>query len=112
MMYSVAEEWYNLNAYLSSPPGFSGVRVTRSLVLYVCFIDRCLSFCTFFVRLLCCLFFFDIRILITSLVSSNSSCQLDIGTIFMKSPVIGSITILRKTYVVHNLSELVIQSTN
>jgi hypothetical protein len=29
------------------PPGFSGVRVTRSLVLYVCFLDRCLSFCTF-----------------------------------------------------------------
>ena len=28
-------------------PGFSGVRVTRSLVLYVCFVDRCLSFCTF-----------------------------------------------------------------
>ena len=26
---------------------FSGVRVTRSLVLWVCFIDRCLSFCTF-----------------------------------------------------------------
>ena len=25
--------------------GFSGVRVTRSLVLYVCFVDRCLSFC-------------------------------------------------------------------
>jgi hypothetical protein len=25
----------------------SGVRVTRSLVLYVCFVDRCLSFCTF-----------------------------------------------------------------
>jgi hypothetical protein len=24
-----------------------GVRVTRSLVLYVCFVDRCLSFCTF-----------------------------------------------------------------
>jgi hypothetical protein len=47
MMYIVAEEWYNLNAYLSSPPVFSGVRVTRSLVLYVCFIDRCLSCCTF-----------------------------------------------------------------
>ena len=29
------------------PPGFSGVRVTRSLVLYVCFLDRCLSFCTY-----------------------------------------------------------------
>ena len=25
----------------------SGVRVARSLVLYVCFVDRCLSFCTF-----------------------------------------------------------------
>jgi hypothetical protein len=24
---------------------FSGVRVTRSLVLCVCFVDRCLSFC-------------------------------------------------------------------
>ena len=32
---------------MSSPPGFSGVRVTRSLVLCVCFVDRCLSFCTF-----------------------------------------------------------------
>ena len=28
-------------------PVFSGVRVTRSLVLYICFVDRCLSFCTF-----------------------------------------------------------------
>jgi len=28
-------------------PCFSWVRVTRSLVLYVCFVDRCLSFCTF-----------------------------------------------------------------
>jgi hypothetical protein len=26
-------------------PGFSGVLATRSLVLYVCFVDRCLSFC-------------------------------------------------------------------
>ena len=25
----------------------SGVRVTRSLILYGCFVDRCLSFCTF-----------------------------------------------------------------
>ena len=51
---------------LSSPPVLSGVRVTRSLVLYVCFVDRCLSFWPL------CLFF-DIRILITPLVSSNSS---------------------------------------
>jgi hypothetical protein len=28
-------------------PSFSGVCVTRSLVLCVCFVDRCLSFCTF-----------------------------------------------------------------
>ena len=28
-------------------PVFSGARGTRSLVLYVCFVDRCLSFCTF-----------------------------------------------------------------
>ena len=28
-------------------PVFSGVRVTRSLVLYICFVDRCLSFYTF-----------------------------------------------------------------
>ena len=51
-------------------PIFNGVCVTRSLVLCVCFVDRCLSF---FFRPLCCLFF-DLRILITSLVSSNSSC--------------------------------------
>jgi hypothetical protein len=38
--------------------------VTRSLVLCVCFVDRCLSFCFFFFCALCCLFFFDLRILI------------------------------------------------
>ena len=32
---------------MSSHPVFSGVRVTRSLVLHVSFVDRCLSFCTF-----------------------------------------------------------------
>jgi hypothetical protein len=36
-----------MHAHLSSRPVFSGVRVTRSLVLYVCFVDRCLSFCPF-----------------------------------------------------------------
>ena len=51
---------------------FSGFRVTRSLVLYVCFVDRCLSFCTFAWPLRC-LFFFDIRVQIAPLVSSNSS---------------------------------------
>jgi hypothetical protein len=40
-----------LVAYPSGAPEFtavfSGVHVTWSLVLYVCFVDRCLSFCTF-----------------------------------------------------------------
>ena len=43
----VEQELLTLPEHLSSPPVFSGVRVTRSLVLYVCFVDRCLSFCTF-----------------------------------------------------------------
>jgi len=36
-----------ISDFLYSPPVFSGVRVTRSLVLCECFVDRCLSFCTF-----------------------------------------------------------------
>jgi hypothetical protein len=43
----VEQELLTLPEHLSSPPVFSGVRVTRSLVLYVCVVDRCLSFCTF-----------------------------------------------------------------
>jgi hypothetical protein len=42
-----------LTEHLRSPPVFSGVRVTRSLVLYVCFIDRCLYFSSLPLR---CLF--------------------------------------------------------
>jgi hypothetical protein len=40
-------ELLTIPKHLISPPVCSGVRVTRSLVLYVCFVDRCLSFCTF-----------------------------------------------------------------
>ena len=43
----VDRELLTLPEHLSSPLVFSGVRVTRSLVLYVCFVDCCLSFCTF-----------------------------------------------------------------
>jgi hypothetical protein len=43
----VEQEMLTLPEHLSSHPVFSGVRVTRSLVLYVCCVDRCLSFCTF-----------------------------------------------------------------
>jgi hypothetical protein len=70
----VEQELLTLPEHLSSPPGFSGVHVTRSLVLYLRFVYRCLYF---FAWPLCCLFFFDIRIMIASLVSSNSSwCRL------------------------------------
>jgi hypothetical protein len=43
----VEQELPTIPEHMSSPPIISGVRVTRSLVLYVCFVDRCLSFCTF-----------------------------------------------------------------
>ena len=36
-----------LTEHLRSPPLLSVVRVTRSLVLHVCFVDICLFFCTF-----------------------------------------------------------------
>jgi hypothetical protein len=43
----VEQELLTLPQHMSSTPVLSGVRVTRSLVSYVCFVDRCLSFCTF-----------------------------------------------------------------
>ena len=43
----VEQEQLILPGQLSSPTVFSEVRVTRFLVLYVCLVDRCLSFCTF-----------------------------------------------------------------
>ena len=43
----VEQELLTLPEHLSSSPIFSGVRVTRSLILYVCFVDHCLSLCTF-----------------------------------------------------------------
>ena len=49
-------DMFHLSLTLSgSRPVFSGVRVTRSSVLHVCFVDRCLSFCTFsFVHCVVC----------------------------------------------------------
>ena len=41
----VEQELLILLEHTSSPPFFSGVCVTRSLVLRVYFVDRCLSFC-------------------------------------------------------------------
>ena len=57
--------------HLSSPPVFSG---GYSIFSFMCMLWRSLFFLLyFFVWSLCCLFFFDIWILITPLVSSNSS---------------------------------------
>ena len=50
----VEQELLTPPEHLSSHPVFSGVRVTRSLVLYACFVDRCLSFCTFFCHCVVC----------------------------------------------------------
>jgi hypothetical protein len=66
----VKQELLTLPEHLSSPP-VREVRVTRSFVLGLCFV-YCLSICTFFFWPLCCLFF-EIRIMITLLLSSNSS---------------------------------------
>ena len=68
----VEQKLPTLPEHSSSPLVFSGVRVTRFLVLCVCFVDCCVLLYFFFWPL-CCLFFFDIQILITPLVSSNSS---------------------------------------
>jgi hypothetical protein len=46
----VEQELLTLPEHINSPPVFSGVHVTRSLFFYVCFVDRCLSFCTFSFR--------------------------------------------------------------
>ena len=62
-------ELLTLPEHQSSPPVHSGFPVTRSLVLCVCLVYLCLSF---FFCPLCCLSF-DFTVLITHLVSSNSS---------------------------------------
>ena len=43
----VEEELLTFPEHLSSAPVFIGVRVTRSLALCVCFVERCLSCCLF-----------------------------------------------------------------
>jgi len=49
------QELVTLPEHASSPPDFSGVRVNRSLLLCVCFVDRCVSFCPFsFVHCVVC----------------------------------------------------------
>ena len=80
--------------FIVYPTVVSEVRVPRSLVLCVCFGDRCLSFCTFFVWSLCCLSSFDIRILIIPLVSSSSSYCCLVQVIVVKMLYLFSLDIL------------------
>ena len=69
------QELLTLPEHLSSTPLFSGVRVTRSLVCCVMFCGSLfvvLSFCLLAIAM-CFLSFFDLRLLITTLVYSNFS---------------------------------------
>jgi hypothetical protein len=47
MLPLVEQELLTFPEYLRFPPVFSWFRVTRSFALCVCFVDRCLFFCTF-----------------------------------------------------------------
>lgn len=51
----------------------SGVRVTQSVVFVWCFVDSYLSFCLFFLGSLYCLTLFDLRFLVTPLISTSCS---------------------------------------
>jgi hypothetical protein len=68
----VEQELLTLSEHLSSPPVFSGFRVTRSLFFICMFCWSLFVLLYFFFWPLCCLFF-DIQILIAPLVPSNSS---------------------------------------
>ena len=67
------QELLTLSEPMSSPPVFSGICVARSLVFCVMFCGSLFVLLSFFFWTLCCLSFFDLRILITPLVSSSSS---------------------------------------
>ena len=64
----VEQELLTLPEHLRSPPGCNGVRVIRSLVCRSLFVLLHLIYWSLY-----CLFFFHIRILITPLISPNSS---------------------------------------
>jgi hypothetical protein len=67
----VEQELFTLPGHPSSHSIFSGVRVARSLVFCVLFCRSLFVLLSFLFWPLCCLFFFDLRILITPLVLSN-----------------------------------------
>ena len=68
--------WYQLitlPGHLSSPSVFSGVRVTRSLVLCIVFCKSLFVLFSSFFWPLCFQSFFNLQLLITILISSNFS---------------------------------------
>ena len=69
MRYRLGDSHKKGDEHLSSHQDFSGVRVTRSLVLWVCFLDRCLSLCTFFFTIVLSVLLRCTDLLITPLVS-------------------------------------------
>ena len=77
--------------HLSSPPVFIGVRVTRSLVLYVCFVDRCLSFCFTVFRLLTdfvCLYNYEFWLSLCKIVRSSVILLLPLFVLFLLAIVL------------------------
>ena len=69
----VEQELIALPGHISSPPDFGGVLETQSLALCVCFVHRCLFLRVFFFWALCCLFYFDLRILVSSSCSFSET---------------------------------------
>jgi hypothetical protein len=73
--------------YMRSSSIHGGIRATRSLVLYVMFCRSLFGHLYFFYWSLCCLSFFNLRIIITHLVSSDSSSKIIILIKFIYSCV-------------------------
>ena len=78
-------------------PGFSGVCVTRSLVLCICFVDHCLSFCTFS---------FGHCVVCSSLIYGFWLPPLGIFKLFLNSEVIKSTNINKKQIITSHLNSL------
>jgi hypothetical protein len=72
-----------------------GVRVTRSLVLCVCYVDRCLSFCPFSFGhcVVCPSSIYGFRFLITPLLSPNSSYKYDVWENIITNCLLNSFSI-------------------
>jgi hypothetical protein len=83
----VEPELPTLPEHMSSPAVIRGVRVTRFLVLWCMFCRSLFVLLYIFFWPLCCLLFFDIRILLTLLVSLNSSYIIWFDTIGLETTV-------------------------